>query len=246
MISVLWALFQIPSVQTYVAHKLTKHFSKELGTTISIDKFRIDFWNKVYLSDFYIEDKRGDTLGVFQNLELGINFFSWESREINCSVVFNDAVLKLSKEKGNKQFNHEFLIDYFSNEKNKKSLEWNIQIDQLTLLNSSFHLHDFNETEKQEEFDANHIEVSELDLSVEDIEYYQNHVFASIQQLNLKEGNGLKIEDMSASLKVDSSMIRLTNLNLQTEETELEANMEFIANSWEAFNNFNNEVFYQS
>ena len=53
---------QNPKVQTHVARYFTNSLSKKLDTKVTVDGVDIDFFTEVNIDNFYIEDKKGDTL----------------------------------------------------------------------------------------------------------------------------------------------------------------------------------------
>lgn len=81
---------QNPKVQTKLAQYYTNSLSKKLDTEVSIGSLDIDFFTQVRIQDFYIEDKKGDTLFYAGNLyskALNIDF-------LQGGLLLSDATLK--------------------------------------------------------------------------------------------------------------------------------------------------------
>jgi len=62
LVILLWGLFQIPTVQTFAAQKVSDFLSKELKNEIKIERLSIDFFNAIDLKEIYISDQNQDTL----------------------------------------------------------------------------------------------------------------------------------------------------------------------------------------
>jgi len=69
----LYLLFQIPAIQNWSVQQITQSLSNRLDTEVSIDYFRLAFFNKLALKGVYIEDLNRDTLLVAENLTASID-----------------------------------------------------------------------------------------------------------------------------------------------------------------------------
>ncbi|MFT5166816.1 MAG: autotransporter translocation and assembly factor TamB, partial [Saprospiraceae bacterium] len=67
-----WVLLQFPAVQNYLIQKITTYLSTELNTEVYIKRIDIDFFDKLVLEEFYLEDQQGDTL--LYSKELKVDF----------------------------------------------------------------------------------------------------------------------------------------------------------------------------
>lgn len=59
---ILWGMLQIPAVQNWLADRGSEWLSAFWKIKVEIGKINITFFNKVEIEDFYIEDRRGDTI----------------------------------------------------------------------------------------------------------------------------------------------------------------------------------------
>lgn len=69
----LYLLFQMPAIQNWSVQQITQSLSNRLDTEVSIDYFRLGFFNKLALQGVYIEDLNRDTLLVAENLTASID-----------------------------------------------------------------------------------------------------------------------------------------------------------------------------
>jgi hypothetical protein len=59
---ILYPLLKQPEIQTLIIRRITRHFSQEFKSTISVGKTELIFFNKLSLDDVLIKDKNNDTL----------------------------------------------------------------------------------------------------------------------------------------------------------------------------------------
>ncbi len=109
-------LFQIPWVQNWAAGKATTYLSKELKTTVSIDRLKIGFFREIVLENFYLEDQKGDSLissgEVRVDLKKGL--FSLLGRSLKIEeVALQNARIFILRDSGEYFNNLQFLVDYF-------------------------------------------------------------------------------------------------------------------------------------
>lgn len=148
-------LFQIPWIQTKVAHKLTDFFSKEWQTEVAIDKVSLGIFNKIYLGGVYIEDQNCDTLLYAENLTVnhsGIFALPFKRFKIE-SLKLEDANINIRRAIDQENQNFQFILDYFSKEdpKKKPSKPFHLDLHHLYLKNVRFYKLD---EERGEEFDV--------------------------------------------------------------------------------------------
>lgn len=55
-------LIQIPTVQSFIVHRITYSISKDLKTKVTIDKVKLNVFKGLELKGIYVEDLKGDTL----------------------------------------------------------------------------------------------------------------------------------------------------------------------------------------
>ena len=99
--------------QNVLANAVTKHFSKELKTRISIGHISLTLLNKMNLEGFIIQDLNKDTLLSAGKLQLHITdwFLFKDSIELKY-IGLEDAVIKMQR--SDSVWNYNFIADYFS------------------------------------------------------------------------------------------------------------------------------------
>ena len=123
-------LLQYKPVQNYLIKKVTTYLSKELETTVEVEKLEIDFFDKLILEDFYVEDFHGDTLIYSQ--ALSVNFSTSLRNILNKNISVTDLTLdrpqfRLSRYEGeaDDQFNQ--LLAKLSNKPSTEDKSTNVK-----------------------------------------------------------------------------------------------------------------------
>ena len=118
-------LFQIPQVQNHAAQQLTEYLSNEIGTEVSLDRLKLNVFYEVRLEKFYIEDLHGDTLlyaGLLDVDHSGLYRLLNKELEIE-SLTLADANITISREAGEEFKNYQFLVDYFTPERDDQLVD---------------------------------------------------------------------------------------------------------------------------
>ncbi|WP_235297992.1 translocation/assembly module TamB domain-containing protein [Portibacter marinus] len=113
-IFLLLMILRIPAVQTKIAQFATKKLSKQLNTTVSIDKVAMNFVDNACVRNIYIEDQSGDTLLYAHEIYVDIAFLKLLRNVLEIDqATLNTGVIKVSQNQDS-IFNFQFAIDAFA------------------------------------------------------------------------------------------------------------------------------------
>jgi len=130
-----------PKVQTFVAQKITSALSERLDTKIDIGKVEITFFNRIYLENLYIEDRRPDTLAYIGSVEATFNYFQLFKKNISLNnLKVNDVFVHLHKSSGDLEYNFEkiFKVIPQSNDTIGKENDWKLKLNDIGLSKINF------------------------------------------------------------------------------------------------------------
>jgi hypothetical protein len=104
---------ETPLGQNWLAKQITKKFSRELNTKISIRHVSFSLLNKLNMEGFLLEDQQHDTLLYAGNLQVRISdwFIFKDTAELKY-VGLENSVIKLNRR--DTSWNYQFLINYFT------------------------------------------------------------------------------------------------------------------------------------
>ena len=234
LISAIVFLFviRLSSFQTYLAEKAASYFSKELKTTVSVNKVDIILFNKIYLDGFLILDREKDTLLSLKTLEASFDGNSLLSDKIKVTYVkLDDGLIKVAKSAKSKEFNFQFLVDYFkSDEPSDPSSPIDLAIKKININNFSLHYHDFNAKRTPFSFNENHIDISKLNVSLEEISSNKQGLNLAIKHLSLKESCGLVLNNLCGKLAINDKSVDFSQAIISLNSSVIKASK--IAVNW--------------
>ncbi len=140
----LMLLLRIPAVQNWAVDQVASYLSSELNTTVQVDEVAIDFFDRVEFNGFLLLDQQNDTLAYVDHLEADIHLLQLVRGVVEVEeLTLDGADILLQKQLGADRFNHQFLIDYFSPQKDPsddKKKKMQILADAVYLSDISFRL----------------------------------------------------------------------------------------------------------
>ena len=114
---------------------------------------------------------------------------------------------------------------------------------QLKLTNSHYKLDDLNsDSVFAKGMDFKHLDVSNINLTVQDGKIIQDTIFANIKTLSAKDRSGFVLTNLTTSARVSVKDITLDKLSLKTPGTEIKDYLSFNYNSFADFTDFLNTV----
>ncbi len=140
MIIALWIFIETPFGQNWIAGQVTKRFSKELQTRISLRHVDLSLFNRMHLEGLMVEDRSGDTLLYAGDLQLRITDWFFFKKKAELKYIGLENALN-NFQRTDSVWNNQFLFDYFtstdtSKTAKKKGIEFNLK--KVSLKNVAF------------------------------------------------------------------------------------------------------------
>ena len=110
----IWFGAQTETFQNWAINKVTTGLTEKLGTPVSVDYVDIDFFNKLVLEGFYVEDDHGDTLLYSGSLtsSLSANLLALIGRDLDIDeVTLENASFFMNRKEGERDSNLERLLE---------------------------------------------------------------------------------------------------------------------------------------
>lgn len=129
LLLLVYGLLHTSPVQNWLVHQATKRLSKDLETTVKIDRVNFTFFNKLVMEGTLVQDRNKDTLLYAGKLKVNItDWFFLKDKATLEYVGLEDARVFLHR--SDSVWNHRFLADYFSggsSSGNKKSIQLDLK-----------------------------------------------------------------------------------------------------------------------
>jgi len=126
--------------------------------------------------------------------------------------------------------------------KEKSNKPWSIQLKKGTLDDAAFTYDDTRRARKEEGLDFNHMNISDINIRVNDFVYENEGFLGDIVRLNLREKSGFKLEKFVASAAMNEKGIELKNLNIRTPHSQFGNQLSLKFRSFDDFKNFEDKV----
>ncbi len=234
------------SFQTTLVKQYLKSLAKKLDTDISVGNVDVSLFNKLIITDLYVEDLHHDTLFYTDRLEVDIKEFSYKEKKIILDEVeLTNTFFNLQKHKNKEGTNLSFIINHFATKDTTKS-EWLFALNNLELNKTRFDYHNENFERKKAGVDYKHISITYLDLSVSEVDFVNKGVDCKIDRLKFFEQSGFQVDEFTAEANVTPSGIITQYLKVKTPYSAIDGNVTFLTGSFADLSNFIEDVTIKS
>lgn len=219
-----------PSFQDFMGDRLAAYLSRAYRTEVRIDQLQLRASGELFLNGVYIEDHYGDTLLFADKLKLRVRLRPLLLQQFHISNIDIDGLyLRMIRKDYELAFNFDFLLpDPAADEQIDSVLRLPVMVlEKMQLRNSRLVLHDFTKKQTAGQFNANHLELSGLQLALKQLDLQSDSSSVRIEKLLFREKNGLVVRDMGFSLRRYADQLLLDSLRLQTRASELNASVSF-------------------
>ncbi|AIM38209.1 hypothetical protein KO02_17115 [Sphingobacterium sp. ML3W] len=113
-------LIRLPSVQNYIAGKVTSYVEGKIGTPFHIGSINIEFPKKLVLENIYLEDQSRDTLVAGEAIKVDINMMKLLNNTVEIQQLEATGITaKIRRSLPDSSFNFDYIIKAFAGPENK-------------------------------------------------------------------------------------------------------------------------------
>ena len=207
---------RVPYFKNSITNELTEYLNQELNTEIKVKEVSFGSFKTLELNDLLIPDQNGDTILYVPSVYLSIHKISLLSNSFHISkLVFNNAQFNIKKNKGATIYEFEYLLNKFENNQ-RKSKNYQLLIDEVQILNSTFNHEDLNVLEIKHKFDYQCFRLIKMNLLFKKTSLDKNAISTKVSNFNFKSDQGLDLVSLNGNLYLDSSKIKVSELDLTT------------------------------
>ncbi len=241
LIAVLISL-TFPSVQTYVAQKVTKSLNERYNTDINIERLGINRKGEVTLKNVYIADHHKDTLIYAMDINTTVlSFRNLLKTNLNFGdLLLEDAKLYIKTYEGEEQDNLTVFTRKFAPEVPLEDPPpFILESSSLTLTNTIIKITDEN-LENPEV-----VTFTNVSLKADNFRLLDSDVWADIQNMSFIYNNELVVENLKADFEYTVTKIDLKNLDLKTTESSINGDVTLHFDE-SGFSDFENTVIFDA
>jgi hypothetical protein len=242
-------LIQNERVQTYVAQKAAAYLSRELETNVYIEKLKVVFPLDIDIKDFGIDDRRGAPIVRTEHLQFSLSSLSRKTRNMRIGrLALENPVINLVTYEGDSLMNFQFILDYFAGGEPDKTVSepWSFKLFNASISNASFVLRDFNVLSKPFGIDFNHLYLQDVHLVLSDLLFINDTLNLQLHHLSANERSGFVLSRLRADLKLTPEGIFTENLIVQTPNSDLLLDLDFLFDDFSAFSSFTERIYLQA
>lgn len=240
-----YALLRTPTVQTFLTQRIAAYLSHQLKTKVEVQGVDIEFFKKLVLQGFYVEDLHHDTLLYAEKLKVDIRGFYSKKKKLDIKTIqLNTAKFYLKQYSKDSVLNLQFILDEFASTDTTDTTpsKWKLNCSNLELVDVSFLYRDFNEQMIPYGMDYSNIQVNKINGSLKDIKIYSDTIITKIENFSLVEKSGFFLKNFSANTILSAHEISCKNLLLLTENTAIHGDYSMHYNTFSDFLDYNNKV----
>ena len=243
----MYATLRTSAVQNYIARKVTAFLSSELKTEVKVKGLDISWFFHIVLEDVMVKDLHHKTLLDIARLDFNLGKINISKRHIIIEKLsLQKADVNLVTYKGDSVMNLQFLVDYFTSTDTSRvtpSKPWNIDLQRIILKQSHFLYQDQRYMKPVGSgMDYSNIDVSNIDLDIDKLAMAGDTINGNIQHLSCKELSGLELHKLAAGIELCSQSLRMTNMVIITNSSNLSLDLLFRYPNYSGFLDFVDSV----
>ncbi|MFM9944275.1 MAG: hypothetical protein ACKVQB_03500, partial [Bacteroidia bacterium] len=235
--------------QNWAAQKTVNYLAKEFKTKVSLKSIDFELIDQLVLEGLYIEDRQGDTLVYFGKLKASFNskiiFDSKQQLAKIRTVVMENTKINMVIHRNQKDFNYQFIVDYFSAPKvsGKPFVPFKLIINNLEFKNVDYCFRDENVPKAQgRKFDEAYMHYKGINAQVYPFKLIGDSLNLNISHLSFKEKSGLDVKEFSANTIISSTVMEFSNLIFKTPYSRIGNYLKFSYNGYKQFSHFLDSV----
>lgn len=219
--------------KTLLLRGILSFVNKELEGKISFTNARLDIFRGISIENLLLT-YHTDTILFVPRVRV-----DWDLSPLTQKKVFVKFVelynpqIKLVKEKGDNLWNFEKIIKKKTKDTASSETVFSIFLEKINLLDGNIVLIDKNHISLDTLFNPSNLKLSNIYLlSKGQIQFKSNHYYFEINRFSFIEKNSnFLLKDLNAVLNIDSSNVHISNFSLQTPETSINGDFEFLKSS---------------
>jgi hypothetical protein len=211
-LTVIYLAIQTRPVQDFAARKLTRYLSEQFGTNIHVGGIDVALFRRVVLKDVWIEDQQADTLAYSRRVSATIDTLSFRKKNLSLSRISFDQAKAYFGKDSTGVFNYQFLSKDNDLQPEKK---WKLKCNRFILRNSYFTYHSHQQP-------IRHFQIDEVRIRIDDFRFDRDSLSFQLFSMSLNDGKGFYLNEFSAHFKQVEKDIFITNLRLETLNSEID------------------------
>lgn len=240
-------LLFVPSIQTFVVHKVTESLSKSWGTEISIKDIRITPTLKVVAHEVAIKDHHNENMIYSGTVKFWFRNFRLTPMHLGLrNVEFEDVDVVLRIYQGEDDNNMSIWSEVFEDD-DTTSTPFKLTSNKVDITRGRFVYVNDNErvvyeTSGQPDIDYSFLEIANITLNAKDFVLVDDDIGMDIRQLAFTQYGGFLLKKCSGDFHISSKDLTFKKLKLVTDKSDLDMDLYFRYDDWTSYGEFMDSV----
>lgn len=236
-----YSILNLPKVQTAIVKRYTRHLSKDLGASISVEKVELRFFNRIRLRNIVVQDTLNNT--IVQIDETTINIRKFEPARNNYVIgriqIKKPTVNLCTDSNGNSNISR-VLEKIKTNEKGYKKYKNSIAINKVDIDNGECEIKLIGSKQPDS---LRTIALSNFYGSVNDINITDSLILLTVSSLSFVESSGFSLSDLRSSASIAEKKITLSSTSIKSDKSEINLpRLSFLGDTITGFRKFKDNV----
>jgi len=240
-----YAVFRMAPVQTYITQKVASYLSKQLNTEITVGGVDISWFLDVVIEDVVVKDLKKNNLLNVKKVIVDVKNINFAKNHISIdNICLNKASINIYKYKGEKDFNFQFIADYFKNTDTttKVSKPWSFDVSSLKISQTLLTFQDLNKDIKETGIDFSNLKLADLNASISGMKIKGDTISANIENISFTDRSKFQINKLAGVCSFAPSFLKIDKLCLKTNKSDIALDLDFEYKSLADFNDFIDKV----
>ena len=252
IITSLFVAIQDPIIQKFAVRFAGGYLSEKTGADIRVGRLVVTPDFRVFIDDVSVKDLQGNDLAKIEKLRTRIDVGDLlEGRIHLANVELSQVDANIIKYEGEDRFNFAFLVDAFKSDKEKTEKEpMPLIIDNISLKDVDFTLWNQNkdhpERTENNLMDYSHLVLKDINLEASNFYMLGDSISANIANLSANEISGLDLKHLQADAMVTQKGIRLDGLQMETNNSRFDLDLNMAFNGFDDFSSFVDSVVFDA
>ena len=240
-------LLFVPSIQTFIVHKVTESISNAWGTEISIGDVHITPTLKLVAHEVAIKDHHNENMIYSGTVKGRLRSIKTKpSFKLGLGdVEFHDLDVVLRTYKDETSINIAQWAKKFKSGKKKPPFELTsndveIQRGRFVLINDNTRV--VYDTAGRPDIDFSFLELADLNIKAKDFRLIGADVAMKFKQLAFNQYGGFQLKQGSGDFRICDTTLTFNGLKLKTPQSDLDLDLYFRYNHWKSYGDFLDSV----
>ena len=243
---------QDPIIQKFAIRIVGGIISSKTGVDLQIGRLYISPNFTIQIDHFLVKDLRNTDLLFVNELKVRPMMEEIVHGDIEIArVELTDAHANLITYEGEDHLNFQFLLDLLpKNDKPKKDKVVPIKVDRVIFKNLDFQFWNQNSDHPEKSanrlMDYSHLDLSHINLDMENLNIIKDSITGTIHHLAAKESSGFELRYLESKVNVSPHGILMDDLFLETSNSDLHLDLHMLFDGYKAMKRFTDSVTFDS